>query len=220
MSRRVLVIDDEEPVRTSVQTCLTNENFIVDVAAGWYPTEDLPGANELVLKYDYDVVFVDIIMPKLNGIEVLKRIKAIRKNTVVVMLTGLSDSKTTADAFKNNAYDYITKPLTSRTIIQAAFHGSQAKQREDERDSLKKEIDEHEQRNKETQKQLEKTIQYQAQLIDQTVKTNKVSTTLTDASPKLKNIADELALYSQKQRDELDLIKKMLSNAMDISAPS
>ena len=105
MTGRILVVDDEEIVLRSCVRILGGGDYAVDTAAD--------GA-EALRKIDaapYDVVVLDIMMPKLDGIEVLQRIKEAHPDLEVVMVTGLSQIDTAVRAMKLGAFDYLPKPF-------------------------------------------------------------------------------------------------------------
>lgn len=105
MSKTILVVDDEKEICTILSDNLSREGYRVFVA---YEGKT---ALELVRKERPDLVLLDIKMPKMSGIEVLRRIKKIKKETVVIMMTAYGTLETARKAMKLGAYDYITKPF-------------------------------------------------------------------------------------------------------------
>lgn len=104
---RVLVIDDEPVVGLSCERILTAEKkyhlkFI---------SEPKPGLTE-ALTDNYDLILLDIVMPDMDGLEVLRNIKAAGISSEVVMITGYASIQTAVDAIKLGAADYVTKPFT------------------------------------------------------------------------------------------------------------
>src|SRR3990170_2063520 len=99
MSKTILVVDDEKEICTVLSDNLSREGYRVFVA---YEGKT---ALELVRKEKPDLVLLDIKMPKMNGIEVLRRIKKIKKETVVIMLTAYGTLETARKAMKLGAYD-------------------------------------------------------------------------------------------------------------------
>jgi DNA-binding NtrC family response regulator len=105
MKGRILIVDDEEIVLRSCQRILRDDGYQIDVA------RDGLAALGLVNENDYDVLILDIKMPKMDGIEVLRRVKEARPDIDVVMITGLHDIGTAVQAMKLGALDYLPKPF-------------------------------------------------------------------------------------------------------------
>lgn len=102
---RLLYVDDEEPLRMLVKNQLAHEGFSIDTA------DDGDTALAAIDTGRYDVVILDIRMPRMNGIEVLKRLKSKQQKPRVIMLTGVDDISIAIEAVKNGANDYLTKPF-------------------------------------------------------------------------------------------------------------
>ncbi len=100
----ILVVDDEEAIRTVLGSELVNEGYDVRTAG-----DGDEAINELD-KATCDLVLLDIKMPKLNGFEVLKYIKEKHEKTKVVMLTGFADLKNAIESKKLGADDFVSKP--------------------------------------------------------------------------------------------------------------
>lgn len=108
---KILVIDDERSIRNSMKDILSFEGHEVMLAEN-----GMEGLT--VMKQDKpEVVFCDIKMPKMEGIEVLKRIKEFTSETPVIMISGHGTIDTAIDAIKNGAYDFIEKPLDLNRIL-------------------------------------------------------------------------------------------------------
>ena len=108
---KILVIDDERSIRNSMKDILSFEGHEVLLAEN--------GMEGLAsVKTDKpELVFCDIKMPKVEGIEVLKRIKEFTTETPVIMISGHGTIDTAIDAIKNGAYDFIEKPLDLNRIL-------------------------------------------------------------------------------------------------------
>lgn len=111
---RILVVDDEKLIRIAFTHTLAHEGFEVRTA------EDSFGAERLLQEEAFDVVFVDIVMPVVNGLELLKKIKATQPETPVILFTGVPSLNTASDAVRLDAYDYLTKPVSSDVLVRAA----------------------------------------------------------------------------------------------------
>jgi len=105
MNKTILVVDDEKEICTVLSDNLSQEGYWVFTAYNWKT------ALELVKKEKPDLVILDIRMPEMDGIEVLRRMKKIKKEIVVIMLTAYGTLETARKAMKLGAYDYITKPF-------------------------------------------------------------------------------------------------------------
>ncbi|MBA4372342.1 MAG: endopeptidase La [Thermodesulfovibrio sp.] len=114
----ILVVDDEEIARKTLAHILSQENYAVTTAASGSE------ALEKLSRTDFDVVLTDFRMDKIDGMEVLKKIKAKSPHTEVIMMTGHATVDMAVEAMKTGAYHYITKPLHAddvKTIIRKAL---------------------------------------------------------------------------------------------------
>ncbi len=110
-SARILVIDDEEVVCRSCSRLLSEEGHRVDTNLD--PRDGLAMAEQ----EPYDVIIVDLKMPGISGMEFLQRIKAVRSETEVVMMTGYAQIATAVEAMKLGAFDYIPKPFSPDQLV-------------------------------------------------------------------------------------------------------
>ena len=106
----ILVIDDEETIRDSCQQALSRSGNRVEVAE-----EGIKGL-EMLGKESFDLVILDLKMPGLSGMEVLKRIKEDESEIVVVVITGYATVESAVEAMKVGAYDFIPKPFTPESL--------------------------------------------------------------------------------------------------------
>jgi two-component system response regulator PilR (NtrC family) len=107
---KILVADDEQSMREFLDIMLKKEGYKVSLASN---------GEEVVKLIDndlFDLVLMDIRMPKLDGISALKKIKSIAPETVVIMITAYASADTAIKAMKEGAYDYITKPFKVEEI--------------------------------------------------------------------------------------------------------
>ena len=117
MSARILVVDDEEIVIRSCLRILEGNGYEIDVA------HDGHDALRKVESNTYDVMILDIMMPNLGGLEVLRRVKETHPDIDVIMITGLSQIDTAVQAMKLGAFDYISKPFEPdelKLVVQRA----------------------------------------------------------------------------------------------------
>lgn len=102
---RVLVVDDEPMVCLSLSNWLEQENYFARAV------EDGPKAVAAIHEENWDIVLLDLRMPGMDGMEVLKHVKEIAPQTVVIMMTAYASIPGAVQAMKEGAYDYIVKPL-------------------------------------------------------------------------------------------------------------
>ncbi len=105
MNERILVTDDEEIIRDSLSYILKEEGYQVDSAV------DGADALEKMAAKEYDLVFTDLKMPKVSGIELLEEISSNKSSTFTIVITAYASIDSAVSALRNGAYDYIVKPL-------------------------------------------------------------------------------------------------------------
>lgn len=108
---RILVIEDDTRISDLVQRALRENNF--DVVAAF----DGEFGKKLALREDFDLVIADIMLPKINGLEVCKELKSQKPQTPVIMLTALGTTDDKLEGFDAGADDYLTKPFDVRELI-------------------------------------------------------------------------------------------------------
>jgi len=121
--RKILIVDDELSVRDSLRMIFKKEYLVV--MAG-----NAAEASEKIQKEEPDLIFLDIVMPEKDGMEMLKEIRQNQPLTPVVMLTATKTVKTAVEAMKLGAYDYITKPFDVeelRLVAQKALESRDLK---------------------------------------------------------------------------------------------
>lgn len=108
---KLLIIDDERSIRNSLKEILVDEGYEVDVA------EDGAQGCAMAEKEKYNVIFCDIKMPGMDGLEVLDKLKDMGIDSAVVMISGHGDIDTAVECIKKGASDYISKPLDLNRIL-------------------------------------------------------------------------------------------------------
>lgn len=114
----VFVVDDEEPFRRLLKKELSRKGFSVDTAP------DGQTALNALRESSYDVILLDIIMPGMDGIKLLNKLKGDPAAPTIIVLTGNATIETAVEAMKNGAYDYLTKPYKLdelEIVINRAF---------------------------------------------------------------------------------------------------
>ncbi len=108
---KILIIDDEAAIRKALKEIFEYEQYEVSEA------EDGPTALKMVDKENFDLIFCDIKMPRMDGIEVLEKLKEKGIEAPVVIITGHGTVEIAVDALKKGAYDFIQKPLDLNRIL-------------------------------------------------------------------------------------------------------
>lgn len=108
---KILIIDDERSIRNSLGEILTDEGYDVDVA------EDGTVGCAMAEKEKYNIIFCDIKMPGMDGIEVLDKLNEMEIDSAVVMISGHGDIATAVECIKKGAFDFIPKPLDLNRIL-------------------------------------------------------------------------------------------------------
>ncbi len=112
-SQKVLVVDDEEPILELLKYNLEKQGYDVKVASDGFAGVDL------AKRFHPDLVLLDIMMPKMDGVETCRQLRAVPElqNTYIVFLTARSEEYSEVAAFDVGADDYITKPIKPRALM-------------------------------------------------------------------------------------------------------
>lgn len=111
MNATVLVVDDEERIRSSLRGILSDEGFrVID-------TGDAPGVMAIIAREHPEVVLLDVWMPELDGIELLRRIKAAQPHTRVIMISGHANIQNAVAATRLGAEDFLEKPFSVAGLL-------------------------------------------------------------------------------------------------------
>ena len=108
---KLLIIDDERSIRNSLKEILVDEGYDVDLA------ENGAQGCEMADKEKYSVIFCDIKMPEMDGLEVLERFRQMGVDAAVVMISGHGDINVAVECIKKGAFDFIPKPLDLNRIL-------------------------------------------------------------------------------------------------------
>ena len=108
---RVLLVEDDANTAQSIELILKSEGYIVD-------TTDLgEDGLEIGNLYDYDIIILDLMLPDIDGYEVLRRLRSSRVNTPILILSGLSELDNKIKGLGFGADDYLTKPFDRRELL-------------------------------------------------------------------------------------------------------
>lgn len=108
---RVLLVEDDSSMARTIQMILQAEGFIVD------STELGEDGLEIGKLYDYDIILLDLMLPDIDGYEVLRRLRASRVGTPILILSGLTEMDNKIKGLGFGADDYLTKPFDRRELL-------------------------------------------------------------------------------------------------------
>ena len=133
---KILIIEDEASIRRVLKKIITEENelYFVDEA------EDGLTGVDMISKTDYDLVLCDIKMPKMDGVEVLEKMKILKPEVPVVMISGHGDLDTAVNTMRLGAFDYISKPPDLNRLLNTVRNALDKKELVVENKLLKKKV--------------------------------------------------------------------------------
>jgi two-component system nitrogen regulation response regulator GlnG len=132
--QRILVADDEESIRWVLSKALKKQGFSVDLA------EDGNEARVLARQNRYDLMVLDIKMPGVQGLDLLKEFRIDYPETLIVIMTAEATMEHAVTAMKNGAYDYLTKPFDLTALDAIIFKATKAAEVTEQIDQLKEEL--------------------------------------------------------------------------------
>ena len=119
---KILIADDEKEIINIISDCLVDDKYTsLDTASD---------GNKAISKFNekmHDLVITDIVMPKKNGIDVLRHVKAVSPNSQVIIITANADKDSAITAVKLGAYDYIEKPFNLDALSRIVKHAVEKK---------------------------------------------------------------------------------------------
>ncbi|MDM7997408.1 MAG: sigma-54 dependent transcriptional regulator [Acidobacteriota bacterium] len=133
---RVLVVDDEEIMRDVLSALLTSESYAVDLA------ENGAQALEMIQDGDYDAMLLDLMMPEVDGIQVLEELRKIENSPVAIVLTAYASIDRVMQAAKLNAFAFIPKPFKNDELLLAVKNAIEQHKLAAENRRLKKSLHE------------------------------------------------------------------------------
>ena len=133
---KILIIEDEAAIRRVLTKIISEENETYEVEVA----EDGLAGVEMVLKSDFDLVLCDIKMPKMDGVEVLEKIKKIKPEIPVIMISGHGDLDTAVNTMRLGAFDYISKPPDLNRLLNTVRNALDKKELVVENTLLKKKV--------------------------------------------------------------------------------
>jgi DNA-binding NtrC family response regulator len=123
---RVMVVDDEENIRDVLSSYLNSLGYDVVTA------NDGEDGLSKFKRSGFDLIISDLLMPTVDGLELLKKVRELDKEVIFLMITGYPSIETAVEAIKKGAYDYITKPFHMEDVkirIERAFEKKNLKER-------------------------------------------------------------------------------------------
>jgi two-component system cell cycle response regulator CtrA len=108
---RILLVEDDPSLAKSIQLMLKSEGYVVDA------TEHGEDGLEIGKLYDYDLIILDLMLPDMDGYEVLRRLRSAKVETPILILSGLSELDHKIKGLGFGADDYITKPFDKRELV-------------------------------------------------------------------------------------------------------
>ncbi|HAK59580.1 MAG TPA: hypothetical protein DCO77_04245 [Nitrospiraceae bacterium] len=134
MAKNMLIVEDEETLRESIKRIFTKEGFSVDAA------ESAEKGLALLESNVYDVIISDIILPGIDGIEMLTRVHDQSPEQIFIIVTAYASLETAVKALRAGAYDYIMKPVIHEEVKQVVRNAIRQKSLQSENLLLKREI--------------------------------------------------------------------------------
>jgi DNA-binding NtrC family response regulator len=119
MTAQILIVDDDQSIRDFLK------DYFTDLGYKAVAAENGAKALEILAQYDFDCIVSDLVMPDMDGLSLLKEVRAKKNKAPFLMVTGYPTVETAVEAIKQGAYDYITKPLQLddvRIKVERALH--------------------------------------------------------------------------------------------------
>ena len=130
----ILIVDDEESVRDSLYNWFIEDGYRVECA------ENAKRALSMLESDNFDIILADIKMPGMDGLEMLRRIKLLKTDSIVIVITAFATVDTAVQALKDGAYDYITKPFDPDDLSHLIRNASKQISLTEENENLKKKV--------------------------------------------------------------------------------
>lgn len=127
----ILVVDDEASVRDSLYNWFKEDGYQVECA------ESAKVALAILESESYDIILADIKMPGMDGLEMLRRIKALKKDSIIIVMTAFATVDTAVQALKDGAFDYVTKPFDPDDLSHLVRNASKQIALVEENENLK-----------------------------------------------------------------------------------
>jgi DNA-binding NtrC family response regulator len=130
----ILIVDDEDSVRDSLYDWFIEDGYRVECA------ENAKKALSMLESDSFDIILADIKMPGMDGLEMLRRIKLLRTDSIVIVMTAFATVDTAVQALKDGAFDYVTKPFDPDDLSHLIRNASKQISLVEENENLKKKV--------------------------------------------------------------------------------
>jgi DNA-binding NtrC family response regulator len=130
----ILIVDDEESVRDSLFNWFIEDGYRVEVA------ENANKALSMLESDSFDIILADIKMPGMDGLEMLRRIKVLKSDSIVIVMTAFATVDTAVQALKDGAFDYVTKPFDPDDLSHLIRNASKQITLFDENETLRTKV--------------------------------------------------------------------------------
>jgi DNA-binding NtrC family response regulator len=130
----ILIVDDEESVRDSLYNWFIEDGYRVECA------ENAKKALSLLESDNFDIILADIKMPGMDGLEMLRRIKLLKTDSIVIVMTAFATVDTAVQALKDGAFDYVTKPFDPDDLSHLIRNASKQISLVEENENLRKKV--------------------------------------------------------------------------------
>src|SRR5450759_5057189 len=130
----ILIVDDEESVRDSLYNWFIEDGYRVECA------ENANKALSIIESDNFDIILADIKMPGMDGLEMLRRIKLLKTETIVIVMTAFATVDTAVQALKDGAFDYVTKPFDPDDLSHLIRNATKQISLTEENEILKEQI--------------------------------------------------------------------------------
>ena len=131
---KILIVDDNKNMQIILKNILSDEGYQITTFGNG------KSALKEIEKNIPDLILLDIRLPEMNGIEILQRVKKIKEDLLIIMITAYGDIKTAVKAMKLGAYDYITKPFVNEDLILTVKKALETQELRGEVESLRKKL--------------------------------------------------------------------------------
>ena len=111
IAAHILIVDDEAYIRRTLKSVLENEPYEVDEAV------DGVDCLSKIKQKKYDVIFLDIRMPRMDGLEALEKVQELSPESSVVMISGHGNIETAVESVRKGAFDFLQKPLDLNRVL-------------------------------------------------------------------------------------------------------
>jgi DNA-binding NtrC family response regulator len=135
MEERILIVDDEEMICNLVARRLAKEGYSCSTA------HNGKEALTLFLKDSFSIIISDMKMPEMDGLELLKRVKAVNSKMMVIMITAYADVDVAVEAMRLGAFDFIMKPIDLNLVVLSIRNALERKRLEEELDTYHKNLE-------------------------------------------------------------------------------